>query len=977
MNTATSSAPRPTPPSNGRARSFALALACLGLASAAFGQAPEFRDQPLPNDPMAVTIHRLSNGMTVYLSPNPQEPRVGAAIAVRAGSRNDARDSTGMAHYLEHMMFKGSARLGTLDYAKEKVLQEEILALYEKRFKTADPKERENIYKEIDAKSVAAAAFAIPNELEKIYGQVGVTHLNAGTSYDKTTYTCEFPRNRAELWARVETDRLAQPVFRLFQSEIEAVYEEKNRYADDAEDILWEAMMSGLYKGHPYGVPIIGTIEHLKNPSLAKMYAFFERYYVPNNMAIALSGDFDRVEMLKVLEKNFGALKPAVLPRKETARIQPLRGVTRVDLKYEAEEKVLVSWLTAPKSSPDYEALLIMDMLMDNSVAGLINLGLEQAQKVKDAGSYPMILNDGGSWQTFAVAKQGQTLEAAEALLMETVAALKSGAFTPEDIRAVVTDFEVNHKKSLEVNMRRADLMADAFQDFESWSQASGRIERMKTVTKDDVLRVARQYLGDNRLVLYRRNAKPDLPSIPKPGFTKVDIDPSRQSAFLKELMAMPAKDIEPVWLAEGRDYSITPLPQGKLYATRNPFNDLFALSLVFDFGSDAVREVCAAVDLLKLSGAGDLSAEEFKKKLYGLGASLDYGCGRDFVSVSLSGLNENLWPALELMVLRFQQQSAAPDTLQKMVAVQLGSHQDNKKDPKYIHYALGEYASRGAESAVLAELTDAELKKLDAEKLKSVARGLLDYGRRSLYVGNRRPGEIAKLVDLGPRKFKPAPARKPISYLKASKPRVVLSHRDMLQSWVGVYSADELFHQDHVVDYRFYTGYMGGSMSGVIFQEIRESRALAYSAYGYYDEGVVKGDENMLVGQVETQADKTLEAASVMLDLLHALPPSVERFAEVRQQQEQLFRTRRIGFRQVPSTLVSWEKLGYTGDPRPARFEKTLRYTLADLVSFSGRFKERPMTVFILGNKPRLDLDGIRKLGALEEKTLEQIFPY
>ncbi|MFA6316305.1 MAG: insulinase family protein [Elusimicrobiota bacterium] len=934
-------------------------------------------ESPLPNDPMGVTIHRLSNGLTVYLSPNKQEPRVGAAIAVRAGSQNDAPDSTGMAHYLEHMMFKGTGRLGTLDYAKEKILQEEILGLYEKRFNTAAPKEREAIYKELDKKSVAAAAYAVPNELEKVYGQLGFTHLNAGTSYDRTTYTCEFPKNRAELWARVEADRFQNPVFRLFQSEIEAVYEEKNRYMDDAEDVVWEAMMSRLYKGHPYSVPIIGSIEHLKNPSLAKMYAFFGRNYVPNNMAIALSGDFNRDEMLGLLEKDFGALKPAILPAREAPKAEPLKGVDRVEVKYEAEEKVLVSWRTAAKSSPDYEALLIMDMLMDNSVTGLLNLGLEQTQKVKDAGSYSLSLIDGGSWHVFAVPKQGQTLEAAEALLMETAAKLKNGDFTEEDIRAVVTDFEVNFKKSLEVNMRRADLMADSFQDHETWERTAGRMERLKAVTKDDVLRVARQYLGEDRVVVLRRNAKPELPSIAKPGFTKVDIDPSRQSAFLKELLAMPAKEIEPVWLEEGRDYSVSSLPQGRLYAARNPFNDLFSIGLVFDFGSDNVREACAALDLLKLSGAGDLSAEEFKKKLYRLGATLDYGCGRDTLSVSLSGLNENLWPALELMERRLREPKAEPDMLAKMVAVQLGAHQDNKKEPKYIHYALGEYASRGKESAVLNELTDAELKKLDASKLQSITKGLLDSQRSSLYVGNRVPGEIAKLLGTGTAAFKPAPARKPVVYVKAAKPRIVFAHRDMLQSWVGVQAADEVFDPEHVVDYRFYTGYMGGSMSGVIFQEIRESRSLAYSAYGYYDEASVKGDENMLVGQVETQADKTIEAASVMLDLLHRLPPSAERFAEVLRQQEQLYRTRRIGFRQIPGTLLSWEKLGFSGDPRPARFQRTLRYTLADLEKFSSRFKEKPMTVFLLGNKPRLDLDGLKKLGAFEEKTLEQIFPY
>jgi len=272
--------------------------------------APETIEAPLADDPLGVTVHRLSNGMTVYLSPNRLEPRVTARVAVRAGSRQDPADSTGMAHYLEHMLFKGTERLGTTDYEKEKPHLERISALYEDLFRERDGRRRRELYARIDAENQKAAAYAVPNELDRLYAVFGFNDINAHTNTEETVYKESFPSNRAETWARIEAERFARPVFRLFQSELEAVYEEDNRAKDNANRVLWSAVRAAAFKGHPYARSVIGLSEHLKNPSLAKMYAFYDAWYRPENMAVILSGDFDRVRMLALLEEHFGRLRP-------------------------------------------------------------------------------------------------------------------------------------------------------------------------------------------------------------------------------------------------------------------------------------------------------------------------------------------------------------------------------------------------------------------------------------------------------------------------------------------------------------------------------------------------------------------------------------------------------------------------------------------------------------------------------------------
>ncbi|MDD5655828.1 MAG: insulinase family protein [Elusimicrobia bacterium] len=952
-----------------------LVLALLPLP--ARPQAVEPVPVPLPADAMGVTVHRLPNGLTVYLSPYSQLPRVTAWIATRAGSRQDPADSTGMAHYLEHMLFKGSSRMGALDFAKEKPLLDRISALYEKLFATRDPAERKAIYQEIDRYNVKASTYSVPNELDQVYRRLGVQGLNAFTSNERTVFICDLPANRLEAWARVESDRFAQPVFRLFQTELETVYEEKNRSLDNADRILDERLERALWKNHPYGRTVLGSIEHLKNPSLAKMYAFHDKEYVPGNMAIALSGDFDRAEALKLIERTFGSWRPQPLPADAPAPIVRPAGVERVEVKYEAEEKVYVAWQTVPYGHPDRDALRVLDMLMDNSVAGIINLDLVQAQKVKAAGSYADFMNEAGAWVLWALPKKDQKLEEAETLLMAAVAKLKAGQFTDEDIKAVVTNFEVGEKYRLESNEGRAAFMTESFLHREPWPVAAADLDRLRRVTKERVLAAARKYLGEDRIVAYRRQGKPELPSIAKPEFTKLDIKPGHESRFAKEILGLPAPAIEPRWLAAGRDYTVTPLPEGRLYTAANPVNDLFSLTWRFNLGLRQQRRLCAALELAELSGAGELSAEEFKKKLFALGTSLGTGCSEQEASVGLSGLEQNLWPSLQLMLEHFRDPNIDPDTLRLMAEVDIGAHRDNKKDPGYIHHALSELAQRGRDSGVLLQLADRELLELKEPDLRRLMAGLWDYKRRIAYVGAREPGELARLMDEGRKSYREPPPRRLLRYLRPVRDRILFTHRDMLQSRVGMFGADEVLDPAHAVDYQFLAEYLGGDMSSVIFQEVREARALAYSAGGGYASAAQRGDENMLWGSLGTQADKTLEAALLLRGLLKSPPLSQQRFAQTAKGIEEYYRANPIGFRSVPASVLAWEDQGLAADPRPERFAAARKYTLGDLEAFSRRFADRPMTIYVLGNRDRVDLAGLRGLGDFEAKSVDELFPY
>jgi len=241
---------------------------------------------------LEVKITRLDNGMKVMLCEDHSKSEIYGGVCVHAGSKNDPSEATGMAHYLEHMMFKGTDKIGTLDWKAEQPLIGEIATLYDQLSESNNEKEKKKILKELNKLSAEAAQYAIPNEVDAILGQIGSTNVNAFTNNDFTVYHNIFPSGELEKWSVIYAERFRNPVFRLFQSELEAVYEEYNMYSDDPFSVYQEDVMATVFKGHPYGIPIIGYPEHIKNPSMSKMYSFFKTYYVPRNMTLILVGDF-------------------------------------------------------------------------------------------------------------------------------------------------------------------------------------------------------------------------------------------------------------------------------------------------------------------------------------------------------------------------------------------------------------------------------------------------------------------------------------------------------------------------------------------------------------------------------------------------------------------------------------------------------------------------------------------------------------
>ncbi|MBL7882714.1 MAG: insulinase family protein, partial [Bacteroidia bacterium] len=517
----------------------------------AIAQEKTYKYESVANDPLNARIYTLANGLKVYMTVYKNAPRIQTYIAVRAGSKNDPKDATGLAHYLEHMLFKGTDKFGSKDFAKEKVELDKIEALYEVYRKTKDEAKRKKIYHEIDSISGYASKFAIANEYDKMLSSIGAKGTNAYTWLEQTVYVNDIPSNQLEKWLTIEVERFRNPQLRLFHTELEAVYEEKNRGLDNDGDKAWEALFLGLFPNNTYGSQTtIGTIDHLKNPSLTEIKKYFNSYYVPNNMAICLSGDFDPDITIKLIDEKFSSWKnkpvPAYTPYAEKAIIAPVvKEVVGPDA-----ESVMIGYRFGGVASKDADMIQLVNKILSNGKAGLIDLNLNQQQQVLEASAFDMEFKDYSAHILNGTAKEGQQLEEVKDLLLKQIEKIKNGDFPDWLLSAIITDMKLQQTKMYEYNGARADAFVNSFITNTKWSDYVNTIDRLSKITKQQLIDFVKTNYGNNYVVVYKRTGEDkNVQKVVKPEITPVEVNRNDQSDFVKSIINTPAKEIEPVFI--------------------------------------------------------------------------------------------------------------------------------------------------------------------------------------------------------------------------------------------------------------------------------------------------------------------------------------------------------------------------------------------------------------------------------------------
>ena len=973
-------------------KKFRLIFCFVMLAVLSFGTAmaqKTYQYKTYPNDPLGVREYTLDNGLKVFMSVYKDAPKIQTYIAVRAGSRNDPHETTGLAHDLEHMMFKGTQRLGTTDWEKEKVLIQKIEDLFEAYRMFDDPQTRAAIYPKIDSLSYEASKIAVANEYDKAMTAIGSTGTNAFTSNDYTMYVENIPNNQLETWCEIQADRFQHLVLRLFHTELETIYEEKNMSLTKDNRKVNDAMFAALFPHHPYGnQTTLGSQEHLKNPSMRNIRNFVSTYYVPNNICISMAGDFDPDEAIKIIDKYWGNMEPRPVPELKFEREQPITSVITKNVSgLDAENTVRAYRLDSGNGSHDAMLADLMESVLNNGKCGLIDLNINQQQRCMGAYAGTYTLNDYGAFMFGGQPLEGQTLEQVQALFDEQIALVKQGKFDDWMLEAAINNMKLAIMKRAESNNSRASQMAYAYVEHRNWGDVCNEINELSKITKREIVAFANRLFKENNYVIINKlKGEPEpILKVSKPPITPIEVGRDKESQFLKEIKARQVKPIEPVYVDFSKDLKKSKLKNGaEVLYVQNVENKTFNLIYRFDFGYRAGqlgKTMDMAADMLEYLGTSKHTPEQLQEEFYKLACNYSVNVGQENINISISGLSENMTQAMALVDEIITDVQPNEQALQMLVARILKSRENAKHNQQRCFSALGNYGIYGSDSPTLDQLSEAQLKALTCQQLTDAMHSLMNYKHRVLYYGPESMDNFKTLAN----KFyyqmnKKAPANKKITPKAVSENTVYFVDYNANQTYMREHFRGEKFNTKNTPVMNIFNEYFGGSMNAIVFQEMREKRSLAYSAQSYYATPGDKDGYFTNAAIIATQNDKLIDAMNAFNELFDQMPESEANFLMAKDAMLSGIRTARTTKMGIINSYLQYEKMGYDMKKSRAQilFEAYPKVTMQDIVNFNHKYIRGQKKVYMcLGKEADMDFNALAKFGKVKKLKLEDIFGY
>ena len=949
-------------------------------------QAKDYKYQTVNGDLTKTRIYTLDNGLKVYLSVNKEKPRIQTYIAVRTGSKNDPAETTGLAHYLEHLMFKGTNKFGTNNAEKEAPLLDEIEQRYEKYRLMTDSIARKQAYHEIDSVSQVAAQYFIPNEYDKLMSAIGAQGTNAYTSNDVTCYTENIPSNEIENWARIQSDRFQNMVIRGFHTELEAVYEEYNMSLTSDFRKLFAATSKMLFPNHPYGLQTtLGTQEHLKNPSITNIKNYFNKWYRPNNVAICMAGDLDFDKTIAIIDQYFSDWKPGADVRQPVfPALPPLTAPKDTTVIGQEAEQVWVAWRAKQANSLQADTLELMEDVLSNGRAGLFDLDLNQTMKVQRANGGTQLMHDHGGFLLMGTPKQGQSLDEVKALMLAEIDKLKKGDFPDNLLPSIINNKKRRHYQVLESNEGRADMFVDAFINEVEWQQAVGRIDRLSKITKQEIIDFANSFFTDDYVVVYKKQGLDTTQKkIDKPAITPIPTNREQMSQFVKDIQNEKVEPIQPKFVDFKRDMTtLKTKKQLPLYYVKNNDNGLFNLIFYYDFGQSADNRYAIAADYLKYLGTDKLSATDLRQKFYELACDWNVSVGAENIAISLSGLSENMSQALALLEDLLQHAKVDKEAYDNMVNLILKGRDDAKKNQGNYSSYLYYYATVGERNRYRDVMSEQQLKDTNPQVLIDLLKGLSGLKHRVAYYGPLAENEITGAIDNvhhTAKQLAAVPQNKPYLEQIANKNEVWIAPYDAKNIYMRMYHNEgRSWNPDEAAVQEVFNEYYGGGMNAVVFQEMREARGLAYNAYAYYFAPDRKDRKESVMTHIITQNDKMVDCITHFNEILNEMPAGETAFQIAKDAVTKRLASERTTKTGIFYAYLTSEHLGLDISTNELIYKNLEKVTLQDIVNFEkATMANKPYRYIILGDEKELDMKALEKIGPIKRLTTEEVFGY
>ncbi|TKG96391.1 insulinase family protein [Puteibacter caeruleilacunae] len=937
-----------------------------------------------------VQKYQLDNGLTVILYENHAQPKVFGTVAVRAGSKDDPADATGLAHYMEHVMFKGTQEMGTYDWESEKPHYDKIIELYEEMRTAEDQAKKKEINKQINEESIKAGKYAIPNEFSNLVQALGGTGLNAGTGYDLTYYHNSFPPFQMKKWLDLYAHRFINPVFRGFQTELETVYEEKNMYSDNPFQAVQHDFISKAFEPeNPYGRLIIGKTEHLKSPSIKKIYDFYNAFYVPSNMVLVLAGDITPEEVKPMIEETFGkweareAKGVPIIPKNVN-----ITSPVKIKSKLTPYPMLMLGFQGVDVSNKDSYAFDFCTRLLSNSNhTGLLDK-LVLDGDLLDVGAYHQQFKHAGivTIQAIPSFDIGQmkfmSLSTVEKMINKEIEKLQKGEFDNWMIQAFKDELIRQHKMNLETPSSVGVELMSLFVYELPLEEFTKYEEKINSITKDDVIRIAKTYFGKNHITYLSDIGEPKKDALKKPALKPIEPEPGHQSAYSKLFKQIPLTASRENFVDFNKDVIKSQLAPGvKLFYTPNKQNDVFSLIIRYGVGTAKIPTLGLTAQLMNYAGImAQYKPQELKKEYSKLGCSVNFIAGESYMYIALSGNEKNLNKACQLLSRTYILPQLDEKQMKNVTGRAIGMRRREKDDKDMQAEALLDYMLYKDNSPEIKRLSAAEIMALSISDLTGDFIKATQYETSVHYSGKMNSEQLTETLKNN-LAFPSNLSKSESPYIRPlvenrEESILFLNNPDARQSEIYLFINGSTYTTDQQPLIDAFNQYFSGGFNGLVVQELREKRSFAYTAMANYYTPDIQGFEGGQIGYIGTQADKTADAVQEFVKLLKEMPQKPERIENIKNFLVQSSKANRPNFRSLSMTIEEWAQLGYKTDPNQLNIPAYEKLMFDDIVNFYNKeIAGKPIKIAIVGNKKEIDMEKLEKVAKIKKISVNKIF--
>ena len=930
-----------------------------------------------------LTEYKLDNGLTVMLWEDHDQPDVEGYVAVRAGAIDEPEEYTGLAHYLEHMLFKGTQRIGAIDWEKEKPYYEEIIKLYDQLAETTDEKARQEIITKINEASIEEAKYSTTEDFFNLMDGIGATGVNAYTSYDMTCYHNSFPANQMFKWLTIFSDRLDKPVFRTFQAELENVFEEYNMYEDGVSTQIRNHLFEELYKGHPYERNVIGKPEHLKNPRLSKLIEFFNTWYVPNNMALILVGDFNTEEVKPMIAQTFGRMQSKPLPERKQYP----------DAKFQANAKKKFNIGYGPQVIWAYDGIKVTDedatvlsfvcsLLNNSSNTGLLDK-ITLDGEVSGAGVSLDARRDMGRILVFGEPyydvnqRSYESNAATEKIIMREVDKIKRGDIPEWLIKSVKAEYAQNYALAFEEGAGKMSNLVTCFIYQIPTNRIFEEQARIQALTKEEIAAIAKKYFNAPHMTIMFEEGDPKANKLPKPKIKPLDMPKGVVTEYAKEFRALPSSEVKQTFM-DMNDVQVVDIDKDiKLHYTHNDKNNIFSLILRYGVGTEKKPMLEYVTALMNRAGVmPDMDSQAFRRRLSELGGRCAYGVSGSYLTIQIIGDDAHMKEICDLVNRQILMPKLDEKQFDAVKGMELISRLVLKKQKSIWASALREYVLYDKKSKYIDVVPFMDVYGMDMTKLKTEFLDAIKYAANIHYCGTHTIEEVKAALPLQ-EGVKPSTSPEIRDRKSYDKTQIFfLPNNKVQQATVYFYFNGKPYSIDQEVDFEAFNQYFSGGFSGLVLDEIRTKRSMAYTAWGQAIEGGLPGKDAYFMGYIGTQSDKVVEAVKTFMHLLDSMPENPERLETLKATLRQEAQISKPSMRGKSLTYESWRLFGYKDDP--ARVNKLAidNLTFEQIVKFyKDNIQGKPVSIIIMGDPKQIDKKELGKIGKVKTMSASTLF--